>query len=218
MADSKPDKPGFFSRLFGRAVDEEAKPVEPSVIENSRPDRARSRAARPRFQQCHHPSGDDRSGRHGPVARDGGATRGPGDRGRRSSAHRGASGRRGPRAPRPCRAGPTRAGAGGCAAKLVAAPLPRDETDVVLPVGERHGAVHEAQARPRDPGGAGRRAGARRSRGCHGASHHRGGLGRPLRQGNRPRGGEGHPGPRGRKGARARRRPAVGRPFEPSPT
>jgi len=37
MADSKPDKPGFFSRLFGRPVDDEAKPAEPSVVETPVP-------------------------------------------------------------------------------------------------------------------------------------------------------------------------------------
>jgi fused signal recognition particle receptor len=42
MADTKPDKPGFFSRLFGRAADEETKPTgsssaEPEVVETPVP-------------------------------------------------------------------------------------------------------------------------------------------------------------------------------------
>lgn len=39
MADTKPDKPGFFSRLFGRPADEETKPTatEPSVAEAPNP-------------------------------------------------------------------------------------------------------------------------------------------------------------------------------------
>ncbi len=166
MADSKPDKPGFFSRLFGRPVDDEAKPAEPSVVETPVPTEpgpgspGSISATRSPIRRCpsRSPRPCRRRWRRRPWPR---SSRGPIFSPSRSLSERG---------PRPPRAGPARPDAAGRrSAKLVAAPLPRHEADLVLPVGERHRALHQAQARPRHAGGAGRRAGTGRSRGRHGA-------------------------------------------------
>ena len=203
MAEPKPDKPGFFSRLFGRqpttetkpaaasheVVSETAVPVEPKpgepglVFTDGRTDPSRrSLSSRPISpgRRCR--------------------TSGRRDRRRRSSAGGGAGQLR-------CATHRT----SGRAAKLVAAPVERHEAHLLVPVRERHRPLHQAQARRGDARRARGRAGARRSRARHRHADHRGGVGRTLRPGNLARRGQGDP-----CRARSRRRSSPS-PF-PSPS
>ena len=195
MADTKPDKPGFFSRLFGRKAERsrradagdpegrrasrEAMPsppptaaddltAAPPTVTTARPIRRTRRSCRPSWRapisspsRALEPEG---AAPQEPIPqivdRDGRLSCGPM---LRRSAEAQPVGQ--PIAPAPAEAAmPAPAPDAGPGSRLVAAPDGRHAPHLLVPVGQRHRPLHQAQARRRDARGAGGRADPGRSR------------------------------------------------------